>query len=203
MSTLPTYGNMPTVIDPTAWSGRTIDPPASVNADALQLQIAAQLSSFFQSANLSIPIYIWPNFDLDTWWKGNAIAFVLISLTRATLSKPESTSAMMQEKTWIFTLHVEARKKSWALTGAGSVYALMAAIESALSGFGMPGCRNAYFTEEHWGEERNDGRIWLFDLLYNVVTILPKSLPQYALAELGQLIFNITPSGDEVTVPAE
>lgn len=196
----PGYGSLPVVIDPTAWGGRTISPPGSLTIDTIQGQIANQLQDFFSQGNLSIPVYVWPNFDLDTWWKGSAIAFVLISYEASQLSKPQSTSSMVQEKTLRFKFHVEARQTAWALTGTGSVYALINAIEAALSGFQPQGCRNAYFTEETFGEQKNDGRIWLFDLTYNVLTQSPKLLPQYALAELVQATFNITPSGDAVIV---
>ena len=75
----PTYGALPVQIDPTAWGGRTNTPPASLTVDSIQNQIAAQLVAFFASGSLAIPVYIYPAFDLDTWWASSAIAFVLIS----------------------------------------------------------------------------------------------------------------------------
>ena len=69
---LPTYGALPVQIDPTAWGGRTNTPPASLTVDSIQNQIAAQLVAFFASGSLAIPVYIYPAFDLDTWWASSA-----------------------------------------------------------------------------------------------------------------------------------
>ena len=199
----PTYGALPVQMDPTAWGGRTNTPPASLTVDSIQNQIAAQLVAFFASGSLAIPVYIYPDFDLDTWWASSAIAFVLISYSNTGLSKPLATSSMVQERTLQFKVHVEARKTAWNLSGAGSVYALIDAIESALGGFQPTGCRHAYFTEERFSEQDPQGRVWLYDLTFNVLTIRPRLLPSYALANLQQAIFNVTPSGDQIIVPSE
>ena len=199
----PTYGALPVQIDPTAWGGRTNTPPASLTVDSIQNQIAAQLVAFFASGSLAIPVYIYPAFDLDTWWASSAIAFVLISYSNTGLSKPLATSSMVQERTLQFKIHVEARKTAWNLSGTGSVYALIDAIESALGGFQPTGCRHAYFTEERFSEQDPQGRVWLYDLTFNVLTIRPRLLPSYALANLQQEIFNVTPSGDQIIVPSE
>jgi len=197
----PTYGALPVQIDPTAWGGRTNTPTASLTVDSIQNQIAAQLVAFFASGSLAIPVYIYPAFDLDTWWASSAIAFVLISYSNTGLSKPLATSSMVQERTLQFKVHVEARKTAWNLSGVGSVYALIDAIESALGGFQPTGCRHAYFTEERFSEQDPQGRVWLYDLTFNVLTIRPRLLPSYALANLQQAIFNVTPSGDQIIVP--
>ena len=197
----PTYGALPVQMDPTAWGGRTNTPPASLTVDSIQNQIAAQLAAFFASGSLAIPVYIYPAFDLDTWWASSAIAFVLISYSNTGLSKPLATSSMVQERTLQFKVHVEARKTAWNLSGAGSVYALIDAIESALGGFQPTGCRHAYFTEERFSEQDPQGRVWLYDLTFNVLTIRPRLLPSYTLANLQQAIFNVTPSGDQIIVP--
>jgi hypothetical protein len=194
----PTYGNLPVVIDPTAWAGRTTN--ASLTVDSIQNQIAAQLTAFFSAAPLTIPIYVFPNFDLDTWWASNAVAFVLISYSNTSFGKPLATSSMVQERTLQFRVHVEARKISWALSGTGSVYALIEAIEAALTGFQPVGCRNAYFTEERFSEQDPQGRVWLYDLTYNVVTVRPKLLPQYTLANLVQQTVNVEPGGDQIII---
>ena len=199
----PTYGALPVQIDPTAWGGRTNTPPASLTVDSIQNQIAAQLVAFFASGSLAIPVYIYPAFDLDTWWASSAIAFVLISYSNTGLSKPLATSSMVQERTLQFKVHVEARKTAWNLSGVGSAYALIDAIESALGGFQPTGCRHAYFTEERFSEQDPQGRVWLYDLTFNVLTIRPRLLPSYALANLQQAIFNVTPSGDQIIVPSE
>jgi hypothetical protein len=199
----PTYGALPVQIDPTAWGGRTNTPPASLTVDSIQNQIAAQLVAFFASGSLAIPVYIYPAFDLDTWWASSAIAFVLISYSNTGLSKPLATSSMVQERTLQFKVHVEARKTAWNLSGVGSVYALIDAIESALGGFQPTGCRHAYFTEERFSEQDPQGRVWLYDLTFNVLTIRPRLLPSYALANLQQAIFNVTPSGVQIIVPSE
>jgi hypothetical protein len=199
----PTYGALPVQMDPTAWGGRTNTPPASLTVDSIQNQIAAQLVAFFASGSLAIPVYIYPAFDLDTWWASSAIAFVLISYSNTGLSKPLATSSMVQERTLQFKVHVEARKTAWNLSGTGSVYALIDAIESALGGFQPTGCRHAYFTEERFSEQDPQGRVWLYDLTFNVLTIRPRLLPSYALANLQQAIFNVTPSGDQIIVPSE
>jgi hypothetical protein len=199
----PTYGALPVQIDPTAWGGRTNTPTASLTVDSIQNQIAAQLVAFFASGSLAIPVYIYPAFDLDTWWASSAIAFVLISYSNTGLSKPLATSSMVQERTLQFKVHVEARKTAWNLSGVGSVYALIDAIESALGGFQPIGCRHAYFTEERFSEQDPQGRVWLYDLTFNVLTVRPRLLPSYALANLQQAIFNVTPSGDQIIVPSE
>ena len=199
----PTYGALPVQIDPTAWGGRTNTPPASLTVDSIQNQIAAQLVAFFASGSLAIPVYIYPAFDLDTWWASSAIAFVLISYSNTGLSKPLATSSMVQERTLQFKVHVEARKTAWNLSGPGSVYALIDAIESALGGFQPTGCRHAYFTEERFSEQDPQGRVWLYDLTFNVLTVRPRLLPSYALANLQKEIFNVTPSGDQIIVPSE
>ena len=197
----PTYGALPVQIDPPAWGGRTNIPPASLTVDSIQNQIAAQLVAFFASGSLAIPVYTYPAFDLDTWWASSAIAFVLISYSNTGLSKPLATSSMVQERTLQFKVHVEARKTAWNLSGAGSVYALIDAIESALGGFQPTGCRHAYFTEERFSEQDPQGRVWLYDLTFNVLTVRPRLLPQYALANLQKEIFNVASSGDQVIVP--
>jgi hypothetical protein len=201
---LPTYGALPTVIDPTAWGGRTITPPnGSLSIDSIQNQIAAQLTNFFAnvaSPALAIPIYIWPDFDLDTWWASSAIAFVLISYRNTNLSKPVSTSAMLQERTLQFTIHVEARTVAWALSGTGSVYALIEQIEEALTGFPPVGCRNSYFTDGKFSEQGPQGEVWLYDMTYNVVTMRTKLLPQYTLAPLVQETVKIQPGGDVLVI---
>jgi hypothetical protein len=110
---------------------------------------------------------------------------------------------MVQERTLQFKVHVEARKTAWNLSGTGSVYALIDAIESALGGFQPTGCRHAYFTEERFSEQDPQGRVWLYDLTFNVLTVRPRLLPQYALANLQKEIFNVTPCGDQVIVPQE
>ncbi len=195
------YGTLPVVIDPTAWAGRTEN--ASLTIDSIQNQIAAQLTAFFASASLPISVYTWPAFDCDTWWNSNPskIAFVLISYSDTNLSKPKSTSSMVQERSLRFKVHVEARNSAWNLSGAGSVYALIEAIEAALSGFMPVGCRHGYFTEERFSEQDSQGRVWLYDMTYEVITMRPALLPQYALANLSQLIFNMTPTGEQVLVP--
>ena len=66
---------------------------------------------------------------------------------------------------------MEARTTAWALSGAGSVYALIDAIEAALTGFPPTGCRNAYFTDERFGEQDSQGKVWLYDMTLNVVTV--------------------------------
>jgi hypothetical protein len=168
----------------------------------VQDAVQATLNAAFTAANLAIATYIFPNFDLDTWWKGTGIAFVLISYKGTVFSKPQDTSAMVQERTLKFKVHVEARTKSWALTGAGSVYALIDAIEAALTGIQYPGCRKAYFTDEEFSGRDSQGRVWLYDLTYNVSTQKVMQLPTYTLANLAQIVNNVTPSGDVVVVEA-
>lgn len=212
MPNFPTYGQLPTQEDPLAWGGRTPVAPAVIlgklTIDAIQDQIAAYLALFFTGATqnpnlppLAISVYTWPKFDLDTWWKGTDIAFVLVSYIGTTLSKPVATSAMVQERTIQYKVHVEARTNSWKLAGDGSVYALVDAIEAALTGFRPIGCRHGYFTEERFSEQDPQGRVWLHDMLYNVVTMKPRLLPAQTLANLQQVTTNVQPGGDVVIVP--
>ena len=179
------YGSLPVWLDPTAWAGRTYSPPAGQDVGTIQTEIAAQLSAYFASAGLGIPVYVFPDFDLDTWWAGTAIAFVLISYEDSRFGKPMSTDAMVQERVLGFDVHVEARRTAWALTGTGSVYLLIDAIEAALTGFRPTACRNAYFVQERFRhKEPDDGRIWLYDLRLEVPTLKLKTEPSYALANL-------------------
>jgi hypothetical protein len=206
MSSFPTYGQLPTQIDPLAWGGRTTGNKLTV--DSIQDQIANYLNLFFTGATqnpnlppLPIRVYVYPEFDLDTWWQGNDIAFVLISYIGTTYGKPISTSSMVQERTLQYKVHVEARTNSWKLRGDGSVYALIEAIEQGLSGFQPVGCRRAYFTEERFSEQDSEGRVWLHDMLYNVVTLRPRLLPAYTLADLQKVTYNVEPSGEVINVP--
>jgi len=177
-------GSLPVWLDPTAWAGREISPPAGEDVGTIQSAIAAQLAGFFSAAGIAIPVYVFPDFDLDTWWKSAAIAFVLISYHGSRFGKPMSTDAMVQERVVSFDVHVEARQTAWALTGAGSVYALIDAVEAALGGFRAPGCRNASFVEEQFGEQDPTGRVWLYDMRLEVPTLKLKQEPTYALANL-------------------
>ncbi len=178
------YGSLPVWLDPTAWAGREISPPAGEDIGTLQSAIAAQLTGFFSGAGIAIPVHVFPDFDLDTWWKSAAIAFVLISYHGSKFGRPMSTDAMVQERIVSFDVHVEARQTAWALTGPGSVYALIDAVEAALGGFRVPGCRNAYFVEERFGEQDPTGRVWLYDMRLEVPTLKLKQEPQLALANL-------------------
>ena len=180
----PAYGSLPVWMDPTAWTGRTISPAAAQDVGTIQGQIAAELSSYFSGAALTIPVYVFPDFDLDTWWNSTAIAFVVISYNATRFGKPISTDTMVQERTISFDLHVEARQTAWALTGAGSVYALIDAIEAALTGFQPVGCRNAYFVHEGFREQKSEGQLWLYDMRLEVPTLKLKTEPTYALANL-------------------
>ncbi|MGH9066785.1 MAG: Gp37 family protein [Acidimicrobiales bacterium] len=179
-----TYGNLPASIDPTAWAGRTYSPPEAQDVGAIQAAIAAQLGGYFAGAGLAIPVYVFPDFDLDTWWKSGAIAFVLISYQGTRFGKPTTTDAMVQERQISFDLHVEARQTAWAMTGQGSVYALIDAIEAALTGYRPPACRNAYFADERFSEQDSEGRVWLYDMRLEVPTLKLKTEPAYALANL-------------------
>ncbi len=180
------YGSLPVWLDPTAWAGRTASPPAGQDVGTIQGEIAAQLSAYFASAGLGIPVYVFPDFDQDTWWSSTAIAFVLISYQGTRFGKPMATDAMVQERVIGFDVHVEARQSAWALTGPGSVYALVDAIEAALTGFRAKGCRNAYFVEERFAEQDSEGRVWLYDMRLEVPTLKLKTEPSFALANLVQ-----------------
>jgi len=178
------FGSLPVWLDPTSWAGRKISPPVSEDIGTIQSAIAAQLTEFFSDAGIAIPVHVFPDFDLDTWWGSNAIAFVLISYHGSRFGAPMSTDAMVQERVVSFDVHVEARQTAWALTGPGSVYALIDAVEAALGGFRAPGCRNAYFVEERFGERDPTGHVWLYDMRLEVPTLKLKQEPQLALANL-------------------
>lgn len=178
------YGSFPVWLDPTAWAGRAYDPALAQDVGSIQAAIAAQLSGYFTGAGLNIPVYVFPDFDLDTWWQSSAIAFVLLSYHGTRFGKPMATDAMVQERVISFDVHVEARQTAWALTGPGSVYALVDAVEAALTGFRPPACRNGYFTEERFSEQDPEGRVWLYDMRFEVPTLKLKTEPTYALANL-------------------
>ncbi|MGH7077957.1 MAG: Gp37 family protein, partial [Acetobacteraceae bacterium] len=163
---------------------RNFSPAEAEDVGSIQAAIAAQLEGYFGGSGLAIPVYVFPDFDLDTWWKSGAIAFVLISYQGTRLGKPMTTDAMVQERLLSFDVHVEARQTAWALTGAGSVYALIDAVEAALTGFRPPSCRNAYFAEERFSEQDPEGRVWLYDMRLEVPTLKLKTEPAYALANL-------------------
>ncbi len=194
------YGSLPVLLDPTAWGGRTFSPAAPEDVGSIQSAVAQQLQAFFTSAGLAIPVYVFPDFDLDTWWASQAIAFVLISYHGSKFGKPMSTDAMVQERIVSLDIHVEARQTAWALTGAGSVYALIDAIEAALSGFRVPGFRNAYFVEERFSEQDPEGRVWLYDMRLEVPTLKLKQEPQFALANLVKAQAYITASAGGAAV---
>jgi hypothetical protein len=177
---------IPVTVDPTAWAGRTFTPAAALDIGAMQNAVAAQLVSFFAGASPALPIsvYSYPDFDLDTWWQGSDIAFVLVRYRETRLTAPRSTDSMVQGRDVEFSIHVEARTTAWALTGAGSVYALIDAIEAALTGFQIPGCHNAYLTEETFGGQDAEGGVWLYDMRLKVPTTRPKQEPAYALVNL-------------------
>lgn len=179
-----TYGILPVYLDPTAWAGRAYDPAEAQDVGSIQAAIAGQLGAYLTGAGLNIPVYVFPDFDLDTWWQSTAIAFVLISYHGTRFGKPMSTDAMVQERMISFDVHVEARQTAWALTGAGSVYALVDAVEAALTGYRPPSCRNAYFSEERFSEQDAEGRVWLYDMRLEVPTLKLKTEPAYALANL-------------------
>jgi len=187
--TTPIYGNGPVWLDPVFWAGRTYEPLLGEDVGTIQAAIAAQLTGYFSGAGLAIPIYVFPDFDLDTWWSSTAIAFVLVSYEGTRFGKPMTTDAMVQERLLTFEVHVEARQTAWALNGAGSVYALVDAIEAALTGFRPPACRNAYFSDERFSEQDPEGRVWLYDMRLEVPTLKLKTEPVYALSNLilGQM----------------
>ena len=183
-----TYGNLPVVIDPTAWFGRSYSPPQAMDVGAIQNQIANQLSTFLASAGLSaIEVYQFPNGDLDTWWNGTSIAFVLVAYQGTRFSKPLDTSAMLQERTIEFEIMILGRTAAWALLGPGSIFALIEAMESALTGFRPQGCRNAYINDERFPERDPQGRVWIYRMQYEIVTFRPKMEPDYILANLTQI----------------
>lgn len=200
MSSPPTYGDLPVVIDPTAWDGRVYSPALPNTIDAIQQLIAATLAAGMTAAGLDIPVYVWNNFDLDTWWASSAIAFILISYQETDASTPLATSAMLQDKTLRFKIHVEARTKCWALTGNGSVYQLIEAIIAYMSGVQYQGCKKAYFTNESFSEQDPQGRVWLYDMTYNVITKRVLQPTAYGLVNLAKIINNVQPGGDVVVV---
>ncbi|MGH6680566.1 MAG: Gp37 family protein, partial [Bradyrhizobium sp.] len=142
-----------------------------------------------------------------------------ISYHGTRLGKPMTTDAMVQERLISFDLHVEARQTAWALTGAGSVYALIDAVEAALTGFRPPSCRNVYFAEERFSEQDAEGRVWLYDMRLEVPTLKLKTEPAYVLANLvraqmyvaalkvanGQMVTtaSYTFSGGALTLPGQ
>ena len=197
------YGNLPVWLDPTAWAGRTFATPPGQDVGTIQGEVAARLSEYFSGAGLNIPVYVFPGFDLDTWWASTAIAFVVISYHGSRFGQPMTTDAMVQERVISFDVHVEARQTAWALTGPGSVYALVDAIEAALTGFRPSACRNAYFVEERFGEQGPEGRIWLYDMRLEVPTLKLKTEPAYALANLvkAQMYAAALASARQASVP--
>jgi hypothetical protein len=201
MSLTPSYGNLPTVIDPTAWAGRTTN--YLLDPGTVQNQLQAQLNLIFQRFSLSISTYVFPKFDFDTWWAGPDIAFVLISYAGADHSKPKSTSAMHQETVQKYRFTIEARQVCWPLTGPGSVYYLLQFIQQAMGGFQVPGTRRGYFTEERFNEQDPQGRVWLYDITYNVVFDRQMLQPIYDLANLVQENVAVTASIGENVSPTE
>lgn len=197
----PTYGSLPTLLDPTAWAGRVTG--YSLDVGTIQLQLKAQLDAIFTQFDLNIATYIWPKYDLDTWWNdpNQPPAFVLISYKSSDYSQPKSTSAMLQERKMKFVFHVEARTSVWPNTGPGSVYELVEGIEEAMTGFQPKGCRNGFFTDEEFKEQDPQGRIWLYDMTFNVTTMRQKLPANYLLANCQRMQFNIQPGGDQVIVP--
>ncbi len=185
---VPTYGSLPVEIDPVAWFGRRYTPPSPMDVGAIQDQIAGQLRSFLAKANLaSIGVYEFPNYDLDKWWASKSIAFLLVAYSSTRLGQPINSTAMLQERTIEFEIHILARTTAWALLGPGSVFALNDAVEAALTGFRPTGCRNAYFTDERYTQQDPEGKVWDYRMTLNVVTLRPQQAPEMLLANLKQI----------------
>ncbi len=194
------YGSLPVEIDPTAWFGRSHRPALPMDAGAILDQIAGQLRAFLAGAGLSaIAVYEFPDYDLDNWWNGGAPAFLLVAYNGTRFGRPLTTSAMLQERTIEYDVHIVARTIVWPLLGPGSVYALNDGIEAALGGFRPNGCRNAYFTDERFTEQDPEGRIWDYRMTYEVVTMRPKLEPAYVLAKLRQISNLVTQCGNAST----
>ncbi len=179
---------IPVTMDPTAWGGRIAS--RALDIGAIQDAIAAQLTGYFAAAPAPLPIsvYSFPNFDLDTWWKSTSIAFALVRYRETQFGQPDATDSMVQDRTIEFSVHVEAKLSAWAITGTGSVYALIEAIEAALTGFSVPGCRHAYFTEETFDGQDAEGGVWLYDMRLKVPTRRPKQEATYALTKLASVL---------------
>jgi hypothetical protein len=183
-----TYGQLPVGVDPTAWYGRQYNPNISLAVWNVQDQLKHRVTSVFGNIGLPIQAYVYPDFDRDTWWSGPEIGFVLLVYRGTRLSKPLSTDAMVQERTLEFNVVVLARTISWALRGSQSVYALVDAVENALTGFRPHGCRNAYFTDERFTERDSEGGVWLYELKLEVITMRPKMDENYILGQLQDVI---------------
>jgi len=196
-------GTLPVTVDPAAWSGRFYDPPISLDPGTLIGEIAAQLAAgLAQLSTTPIQVYLWPNFDKDTWWAGNDPAFAIVAYMGTKLGPPLSTNAMLQLRTIDFSVILTTRDTAWAvLNGADSVYPIIHNIEAALTGFQPTGCRNSYFGGEAFRERDPEGQTWLYALDYHVVTLLPMMVPQYMLINSTQISHLVNDSQSATATP--
>lgn len=184
-----TYGTLPVGIDPTAYFGRYYDPPISLDIFTTLQAIQTRLNERFASVGIdNIATYIWPDYDLDRWWKSTSPAFVLIAYRGTRYGPPLATDAMAQERTLEIAIVVIGRTASWDQGGPGSLYALVDGVEAILTGFRPTGWRDAFFTEERFTSEDPEGGVWLYEMNLELITIRVKRREDYVLANLAEIV---------------
>jgi Gp37 protein len=184
MSTPPS--DLPLYEDPTAWGGRTFNPPIQLDIATIQTAIVDQLSSAFEGT--PIGVFGFPNLPPTDWWKRkNAIGYFLVAYKRTDYGKPLSTASMVQERTLEFEIHTIARQIAWGdFTPFGVFQAMLQVGKGALTGFRVPGCHNGYFVSEEFLQQDPQGRIWDYAFKYRVITMEVKK-PNEGAAALGIL----------------
>jgi Gp37 protein len=190
---------LPTLIDPTAWSGRTYSPELPLDLATAQTAIVGQLQTPF--AATPIQVFGYPDLPDDGWWsQTQAPGYVLVAYDSTEFGPPIATSSMVQERRIDFEVLIIARQIAWGDFGpTGVMQALIKVIKAQLTGFRIPGFRNGYFTGERFREKDPQGRIWVYAMRWRTITMEVKMETKYALAALQALIYNET--GGLTTVP--
>jgi hypothetical protein len=179
---------LPLLEDPTAWAGRLYDPPLPLDLATAQCGLVSQLRSTFEGTD--IQVFGYPDQPENTWWKSNAIGYVLVAYDRTEYSSPLATSSMVQERRVDFEVAFIARTISWAdFTSTGVLQALQAVIKSSLTGFRLLGWRNGYFIGENFRERDPRGRPWVYSFHWRTITMELKQEPAIALGTLKKILY--------------
>ena len=194
-------GKLPVSVDPTAWFGRTFTPDSPLDVGTVMTEVVTKVTSYFATDSFlsTLSVYQFPDYDLDTWWSGGTPAFVLVAYVGTSYSKPLDTSAMWQERTIDFDIFVIARQVSWATFNGSGPFYIVDMLERGLTGYRPTGCRNAYFTDERFTEQDPEGRVWLYRMKYNVITMRAKLANTPNLANMTQLTALVASLGDQTT----
>lgn len=179
----------PFIQNPNNWAGVASSPPVPNRVDAVLQNIQLLLNNYLNSAGINVETHIFPDQPVDEWWNGPTPAYLLIAYRSSHFERPKATSGMVQHRTFVVDIDILARQIEWSAKG-GFVYVLMAAIQQALAGASIPGCRYLYFLDETFEEQDPQGRIWRYAMTMEITTFqLAVSPDESTLATLKELWF--------------